>query len=163
MMRSDTLNWHDYGGYMKMTAPSLNVNYTDEDESKRSIVHDTLSRNFSTDESESKRNIVNKKLSQSCSTNENKSKHTILNEPLSQNCSAEENKLCSTKEDKSYCSSKKKKDAKNEVTYDAMNYSNGFNIFECGIYVLDRLGVSYERACIEIQSTIRNSAYFGYK
>ena len=32
MMRSDTLNWHDYVGYKKMTAPSLNIIYTDKDE-----------------------------------------------------------------------------------------------------------------------------------
>ena len=31
MMRSDTLNWHDYGRYTKMTSPSSNVNSTDED------------------------------------------------------------------------------------------------------------------------------------
>ena len=32
MMRSDTLNWHDYGGYTEMTAPSSNVDSTDKDE-----------------------------------------------------------------------------------------------------------------------------------
>ena len=32
MMRSDTLNWHDYGGHTEMTAPSLNIYSTDEDE-----------------------------------------------------------------------------------------------------------------------------------
>ena len=32
MMRSDKLNRHDYGAYMEMIAPSLNVNVTDEDE-----------------------------------------------------------------------------------------------------------------------------------
>ena len=47
MMRSDTLNRHDYGGYTKTTAPSSNVNSTDEDESKRIILHKTLSQNFS--------------------------------------------------------------------------------------------------------------------
>ena len=31
MMRSDTLNSHDYGGYTKMTALSSNVYSTDED------------------------------------------------------------------------------------------------------------------------------------
>ena len=34
MRRSDKLNRHDHGSYTKMTAPSLNVNVTDEDESK---------------------------------------------------------------------------------------------------------------------------------
>ena len=32
MMRSDNLNWHNYGVYTEMKAPSLNVNVTDEDE-----------------------------------------------------------------------------------------------------------------------------------
>ena len=31
IMISDTLNWHDYGGYTKRTAPPSNVNSTDED------------------------------------------------------------------------------------------------------------------------------------
>ena len=38
MMRSDTLNWHNYGGYKEMIAPSSNVYTTDRDESKRIIV-----------------------------------------------------------------------------------------------------------------------------
>ena len=58
MMRSDNLNWHDHGGYTEMTSPSLNVNVTDKYESKRIIVHKTLSENCSTDVSKSKRNIV---------------------------------------------------------------------------------------------------------
>ena len=41
MMRSDTLNCHDYGGYTEITAPSSDVNSTDEAESKRIIVHET--------------------------------------------------------------------------------------------------------------------------
>ena len=51
MMRSDILNWHDNGGYTEMPAPSFNANAMDEDESKRIIVHETLSENFSTDKS----------------------------------------------------------------------------------------------------------------
>ena len=47
-----------------MTAPSSNVNFTDEDESKEIIVHENLSENSSTDISEPERNIVNKALSQ---------------------------------------------------------------------------------------------------
>ena len=31
MMRYNTLNWHHYSGYTEMTAPSLNINVTDED------------------------------------------------------------------------------------------------------------------------------------
>ena len=68
MMRYDKLNWHDHGGYTEITAPSLNVNVTDEDELKEIIVHETLSENSSMDVSKSKRNIVNKKLSQNNST-----------------------------------------------------------------------------------------------
>ena len=67
MMRYNNLNWNDCGGYMEMTALSLNVNTTDEDESKRIIVYEGLSGNCSTDVSESKRNIVNKTLSQNLS------------------------------------------------------------------------------------------------
>ena len=67
MMRSDILNWHDHGGYTEITDPSLNVNVTDEDESKGIIVHKTLSHSCSTDEGKSKRIIVHKNLLQSCS------------------------------------------------------------------------------------------------
>ena len=44
MMKSDTLNWYDYVGYTKITALSSNVNSTDEDESKRIIVHEYFFR-----------------------------------------------------------------------------------------------------------------------
>ena len=32
MMVSDNLNWYNHGGYTEITAPSSNVNVTDEDE-----------------------------------------------------------------------------------------------------------------------------------
>ena len=64
MMRSDNLNWYNHGGYTEMTAPSSNVNFTEEEESKQIIVHETLSKNSSTDVSESKHNIVNETLLQ---------------------------------------------------------------------------------------------------
>ena len=57
-------NWNDYGGYTEMTDPSLNVYSTDEDKSKRIIVHKTLSHNSSVNKDNSKQNIVNKTLSQ---------------------------------------------------------------------------------------------------
>ena len=60
MMRSDNLNWH---GYLEMNALSSNIYSTDKDESKRIIVHETLSENCSTDVIESKQSIVNKTLS----------------------------------------------------------------------------------------------------
>ena len=47
MMRSDTLNWHDYGGHTEMTDPSSNVYSADEEESKRIIVHEGLSQSCS--------------------------------------------------------------------------------------------------------------------
>ena len=52
MMVSDTLNWHDYGGYTKMTDPCSNVYSMNEDESKRIIIHETLSQNFSANKDE---------------------------------------------------------------------------------------------------------------
>ena len=57
-MRSDNLNWYNHGSYTEMTYPSSNVNVTNENESKRSI--------------------VNEKLAQSCYTNKNKSKRSIV-------------------------------------------------------------------------------------
>ena len=63
-MRSDEHNWHVHGSYAEETAPSSNVNITDEDESKEIIVHKTLSENNSKNVSESERNIVNETLSQ---------------------------------------------------------------------------------------------------
>ena len=47
MMRANTLNWHDYGGYTEIISPSLNVYSTDKDESKCIIVNETLSQNCS--------------------------------------------------------------------------------------------------------------------
>ena len=47
MMRAHALNWHGYGGYTEMTAPSLNVSFTDKDKSKRIIMHKTLLQSFS--------------------------------------------------------------------------------------------------------------------
>ena len=62
-MRSDQLNQHVHSSYTVKTAPSLNVNVTDEDESKEIIVHETLSENNSKDVSESDCNIVHKTFS----------------------------------------------------------------------------------------------------
>ena len=47
MMRSDEVNRHIQGSYAEKTAPSSNVNVTDEAESKETIVHETLSENNS--------------------------------------------------------------------------------------------------------------------
>ena len=50
MMISNNLNWYDHGGYTEMTAPYSKVNVTNEGESKRSIVNETLSQNCSAKE-----------------------------------------------------------------------------------------------------------------
>ena len=99
-----------------MTAPSSNVNVTDEDESKQIIVHKTLSENISTDVSESERNIVNETLSQNNSADLPEYTITELKDKEHKEPSA-------TKEVKLY-----------------------FNIFECGRNLLDRLNVTYQRA-----------------
>ena len=64
LMRSDKHNRHVHGSYAEDTAPSWNVNVTDEEESKQIIVHKTLSENQSKDVSESECNIIHETLSQ---------------------------------------------------------------------------------------------------
>ena len=91
IMRSDILNWHNYGGYTEMTALSSDVYSTEDNESKRIIVHEGLS--------------------QSCSTNEGESKRSIVNETLSQNYSADVDKLCSAEKDISEYTITEQKDA----------------------------------------------------
>ena len=76
MMRSDTLNRPDHGGYMEMTALSSNVNVLEAEESKEIIVHKTLSENNSEDVSESEHNIVNETLSQNNSADVSENKIT---------------------------------------------------------------------------------------
>ena len=56
----------------------------------------------------------------------------------------------------------RKKDENDEVPYNVTQYFNAFYVFECEFF-WDRLDVSYERACKAIQSTIRDSAYYGSK
>ena len=53
MLRCGEDNQHVHGDYTEETSPSLNVNDTDEDESKEFIVHEPLSENLSMDVSES--------------------------------------------------------------------------------------------------------------
>ena len=115
MVISDTLNWHDHGGYMEMTAPSSNVNVTNEEESKEIIVHKTLSENSSTEIIKSERNIVNKTLSQNNSADLSDNTITELK--------GEEHKEPS-------------------VTQKVKIY---FNIFKCGRNLFDRLEVNYQR------------------
>ena len=42
-------------------------------------------------------------------------------------------------------------------------YFNVFHVFEYGRNILNRLYVSYKRACMAIQSTISDSAYYDYE
>ena len=96
-----------------MTALSLNVNVTEKDESKEIIVHKTLSENSFTDVSKSDRNIIIKTLSQRQFTDVSENTITELED--------EKNKEPS-------------------VTQKVKSY---FNIFECGINILDQLDVMY--------------------
>ena len=128
MMRADDINSHVYPVRTEMTAPSLHVCSTDEDESKGIIVHKTLSQN--------------------CSTDEDESKHSIVKKTLLQNCSANEDTLSSTEEEKPECTIAEQKDVNNEVIYDVSNHFNVFKVFECGRKLLDRFDVSYEIAYI---------------
>ena len=91
---------------------------------------------------------MHKTLFHIVSTDKDESKGIIVNKTLLQSCSTDKDKLCSTEEDKSECAIKKQEDTKNEVIYDVPNYFNSFNIFECVRNILDRLDVSYERACM---------------
>ena len=116
MMRSDEHNRHVHGSYAKDTAPSSNVNVTDEDESKEIIVHETLSENQSKEVSESECNIIH--------------------ETLSQNNSADvpANVITELKDDQH-----KEPSVNSKVT-------SYFNIFKCGRNLLDQLDVTYQRA-----------------
>ena len=115
MMISNNINWHDHGSYTKITAPSLNVNATNEDESKHIIMHGGLSENCSTDVSKSERNIVNETLPQNNSTDV--SEYTIT-------------KL------------KYKEYKEPSVTNEVTSY---FNIFECGRNLLEKLDVTFQQ------------------
>ena len=116
MMRSDKINRNNHGSYTKMTAPSSNVNVTDEDESKEITVHETLSENSSKDVSESERDIVNKPLPQKNSADA--PEYTILE-------------------------LKNKEHKEHSVTKKGTSY---FNIFMCGRNLLDQPDITYQRA-----------------
>ena len=70
MMRSDAFNSHVYPVRTEITALYSHVCCTDKDESKRIIMHETLSQNCYMDEGESKRSIINKNLPQKSSADE---------------------------------------------------------------------------------------------
>ena len=114
MLRSDEYNQHVHGGYAEETAPSSNVNDTDEDESKEIIVHKPLSENLSMDVSESECNIVHKTLSQKNSSDVPTNVITEL---------------------------KYNEHIEPSVIEKGAIY---FNIFECGRNLLDQLDVTYQ-------------------
>ena len=116
MMRSDKLNQHDHGSYTKMTAPSSNVNVTDEDETKEIIVHQTLSENNYKDVRKSEFNTVNETLSQ----------NNFADVPENANTELKDEEL-----------------REPSVTQKVTIY---FNIFECGRNLLDQLDVTYQQA-----------------
>ena len=116
MMRSDELNWHVHGSYTGKTAPSWNVNVTDEDESKEIIVHENLSENKSKDVSESECNIFHKTLSQ----------NNFADVPVNDVTELKDNEH-----------------KEPSVTEKLTSY---FNIFECGKNLLDQIDVMYQRA-----------------
>ena len=101
-------------------APSSDVNDTDEEESKNSIVHEPFhkpsSENIFMDVSESECNIVNKTLSQ------NNSSDVPTNVITELKC-----------------------DEHIEPSVSVTGASH-FNIFECGRNLLDQLDVTYQRA-----------------
>ena len=58
MLRCGEENHHVHNGYAEENSPSSNVNDTDQDESKETIMYEPLSENLSMDVSESECNIV---------------------------------------------------------------------------------------------------------
>ena len=115
MMKSDQLNWHDHGSYEENTSLSSNINVIDKDKSKEIIVHEILSENKSKDVS--------------------KSEFKFFHKTLLQNNSADVLDIAITE-------LKDKEHKEPSVTEKVTRY---FNIFDCGINLLDLLDVTYQR------------------
>ena len=120
-MRSDEHNRHVHGSYAEKTAPSSNVNVTDEDESKEIIVHENLSENQSMEVSESECNTVHETLPQKDSSDVPANFITEL------------------------------KDNEHKEPSVIEKGTSYFNIFECGRNILDQLDVTYQWAFMESQ------------
>ena len=120
MMICGEKNYHLNNGYEEDMAPSSEINDTDEDESKNSIVHEPFhklpSENLSMDVSKSECNIVNETLSQSNSSDVPTNVISELNYDEHIEPSA------------------------------SIKGASYFNIFECGRNLLDQLDVTYQRA-----------------
>ena len=92
---------------------------------------------------------MNSPSSTVCSTYEDELKQSIVNKTLLQKYSADVDELCSTEIDIPEYTITEQKDSEYEefsVTKEVPSY---FNIFECGRNLLDRLDVTYERACMD--------------
>ena len=116
MLRCGEYNQHVHGGYAEETAPSSNVNDTEDGESKEFIVHEPVSENLSMDVSESEYNIVNENLSQNNSSDVPTNVITEL-----------------------------KYDEHIEPTVNDKG-SSYFNMFEWGRNLLDQMDFTYQRA-----------------
>ena len=127
MMRCGENNHHVHDGYEEDMALSSDVNDTDKDESKNSIVHEPFdepsSENLSMDVSESECNIVNETLSQNDSSDVTTHVITELNYD---------------------------EHIKPSLIVKKASY---FNIFECGRNLLDQLDVKYQRAFTASEAT----------
>ena len=113
MLRCGEDNQHVHNGYTEETAPSSNVNDTDEEKSKEFIVHEPVLENLSIDVSESECDIANKNLWQNNSLD------------------VTTNVITEFKYDEHIEPSVSDKG------------SSYFNIFECGRNILDQLDVMY--------------------
>ena len=102
--------------YAEETAPSSNVNDTEENESKEIIVHKTFSGNQSKDVSESECNIVHKTLSQNNSSDVPTNDITVF------------------------------KDYEHKESSVISKGTSYFNIIECGRNLLDQLDVKCQQA-----------------
>ena len=124
----DNHNVHDvHDSYEEEMAPSSDVNDTDEDKSKKSIVHEPFhkpsSENIYMDVSESECNIVNKTLSQNDSSD------------------VPTNVITELKYDEHIEPSVSDKG------------SRYFNIFKCSRNLLDQFDVTYQRAFTASKAT----------
>ena len=120
MMRCGENNHHLHNGYEENIAPSLDINDTDEDESKNSIAHEPFHKpsleNLSMDVSESEYNIFNENLSQNNSSDVSTNVITEL---------------------------KYDEHIEPSVSVKGASY---FNILECGRNLLYQLDITYQRA-----------------
>ena len=95
------------------------------------------------------------------STGENESKQRIINKTLLQNYSLDVDEPCSTEIDISEYTITEQKDSYYEESSVTKEVPIYFNIFECGGNLLDRLDVTYERACCSTRKTFWEENFTG--